>query len=1270
MKGSKHSRWLSVCVLVVLALSSPAGVSPDLVISQVYGGGGNAGAQFTHDFVELFNRGSAPASLDGMSIQYTSATGTGNFGSSPTLITELPNVILEPGQYFLVQEAIGINPGTALPTPDLVETTPIAMAAGAGKVALVEGTASLGCNGGSTTCSGAALARIRDLVGYGNANFFEGAGAAPTLTNMTAAFRADSGCADTDSNSADFSAAAPAPRNNFSTLHPCQSLPAISIDDVTVTEGNSGTVTATFTVRLSSPAEAPVNFSIATQDDSATAADGDYIPTALTAQTILIGQDTYSFQVSVLGDATIEANETFFVEITDVSGADVGDGHGVGTITNDDVAPPAFDVVISQVYGGGGNAGATLRNDYIELFNHGLTPVDLTGWSVQYASATGSTWAVTALSGVIEPGRYYLVREAAGAGGSSDGPAPDASGTTTMSATSGRVALSSSTAPFIANNCPAGGTLIDLVGYGAATCFEGAAAAPQLTNATAALRKRGGCFDTNDNATDFSSSSPNPRNSANPPRSCEFTDLRIHDIQGPSLTTPYLGIDVTTTGVVTAAKFNGFFLQAPDVEADADPLTSEGIFVFTSAIPTVVAGDAVQVRGTVSEFFSLTQIESTLAGDVTAVTKDNPLPTAVALTPAILNPAGPATRLEPLEGMRVHADAVVSVAPTNEFGEIFTVLSGTARPMREPGIEISNPVPPDPITGVVDCCIARWDENPERIMIDSDGRAGAVPLAVTSNVTLGNITGPLDFTFGDYKVIPETVPVASANMTAVPVPSPAANEFTIGGYNIENFTGDATQQAKAALAIRTVMRLPDVIGHVEIGSQAALSALAGQVSSDAVTAGQPDPGYQAFLIPFGNGTQHVGFLVKTSRVRVDRVTQERTTDTFVNPVNGQVETLHDRPPLVLRATVDPLGVNPGDVIVVVNHLRSFIDIELVGGEGVRVRAKRTAQAEAIAELLQDLQQQNPNVPVISVGDYNAYEFSDGYTDPISVLKGTPRPTDQIVAQQSPDEVDPDYVNLTDSLPLSERYSFIFEGTPQALDHVLLNTVAQRYFQRYAIARNNADFPAVPGLTGDVSRPERNSDHDMPVAYFAFPGTPVVTLNGSATMTVEAYTSFVDPGATARDDTGPLPVTVTGTVDINVPGQYTLTYTANNGYKSVSATRIVRVVDTIAPLVTGVSASPDALGSPNHEMIAVSVQYSAADASGPPACSILVSSNEPTDGRGDGHTAMDWQVLDGHTVLLRAERSGRGTGRIYTLTVSCTDRSGNTASAFAGVSVSK
>jgi hypothetical protein len=565
-----------------------------------------------------------------------------------------------------------------------------------------------------------------------------------------------------------------------------------------------------------------------------------------------------------------------------------------------------------------------------------------------------------------------------------------------------------------------------------------------------------------------------------------------------------------------------------------------------------------------------------------------------------------------------------------------------------------------------------WDLNPERLVIDSDGLFGSVPLHVTSKVTLSGITGPLDFSFGAYKLLPETAPTPSPNMTAVAVPTPAANEFTVAGFNIENFVGAETQRRKAALHIRTVMRYPDVIGVIEIGSKAALQSLAAQVNADAVAAGDADPQYAAELIPFGGGTQHVGFLVKTARVLINSITQERADDTYINPTTGLPETLHDRPPLVLDAVVDPAGANPGRIIVVVNHLRSFIDIEIVGAEGARVRAKRKAQAEATAELLQELQQANANVPVISVGDYNAYHFSDGYTDPLSVLKGSPTAGNRIVVAESPDLVNPDFFNLTESLPAAERYSFIFEGTPQALDHVLVNGVALSYLQRYAVARSNADFPGYPGagLSGNAGRPEANSDHDTPVAYFAFPGTPVIALNGSATMTVEAFTSFVDPGATAHDDKGPLPVNVTGSVDINVPGTYTVSYTADNGYATTTVTRTVIVSDTIAPAITGFSVTPGSYPVVNHAMFDVSVSYAASDASRTSTCSLAVTSNEAVNGTGDGNTSGDWQVTGAHSVQLRAERSGRGSGRIYTVTVTCLDPSGNSSTTSGTVTIAK
>jgi hypothetical protein len=178
-------------------------------------------------------------------------------------------------------------------------------------------------------------------------------------------------------------------------------------------------------------------------------------------------------------------------------------------------------IVISQIYGGGGNSGATLRNDFIELFNRGTATVNVTGWSVQYASAAGTTWAVTALSGSIAPGQYYLVQEAAGAGGSVSLPPPDATGTTAMSATSGKVALANSTAP-LTGACPT--AVVDLVGYGAsASCSETAPTAT-LSNTTAALRgpapANTGCQESDVNSADFTTGAPVPRNSASQRNLC------------------------------------------------------------------------------------------------------------------------------------------------------------------------------------------------------------------------------------------------------------------------------------------------------------------------------------------------------------------------------------------------------------------------------------------------------------------------------------------------------------------------------------------------------------------------------------------------------------------------------------------------------------------------------------------------------------------------------------------------------------------------------
>jgi uncharacterized protein (TIGR03437 family) len=712
--------------------------TPLVDISQLYGGGGNTGATYENDFIEIFNRGNTTVDLTGWSVQYTSAAGTGTWSVTP-LCPSGPCLLL-PGRHFLVQEAQGAGGNTTLPTPDAIGTT--AMTTAAGKVALSAST---------TPLSGACptSASIVDMLGYGSsATCFEGTGPAAAPGNTTSVFRRSGGCIDTNDNAADSLISAPFPRNTISPANNCAAgiPPNLTVDDVTVTEGNTGTITATFTVSLSTPApstdvtfdlatqnntattanndyvaksltgqvipagqqtstfsvtingdtaiepdetffvnvtnvsgatvldgqgvgtihnddlpmlsvndvlanegnagtrtfsftvslSAPapsvVSFDIATQDNSATVAASDYVSRSLTGQTIAAGNTSFTFDVTVNGDTNIETDETFFVNVTNVSGAAIVDGQGLGTIQNDDSpalsindvtvtegnsgtttatftvtlspsssqtvtvgyatssASPAtaaagtdyqaipattltfnpgdtskttdvlvngdvtneaicetffvnlttpvnatisdsqgqggitdddgMKLVISQVYGGGGNSGAPYTNDFIEIFNRGNVSVNLSGMSVQYAAATGTTWQVTSLSGTLGPGKYYLIQESSGGANGTQLPTPNASGTIAMAAGAGKVALVSTTVA-LAGSCPSGVNIIDFAGYGTtASCFEGGGPAPAPSATASDLRRASGCIDAASNANDFATGPPNPRNTATSSNTC------------------------------------------------------------------------------------------------------------------------------------------------------------------------------------------------------------------------------------------------------------------------------------------------------------------------------------------------------------------------------------------------------------------------------------------------------------------------------------------------------------------------------------------------------------------------------------------------------------------------------------------------------------------------------------------------------------------------------------------------------------------------------
>ena len=181
------------------------------------------------------------------------------------------------------------------------------------------------------------------------------------------------------------------------------------------------------------------------------------------------------------------------------------------------------NLVISQVYGGGGNSGATYKNDFMELFNPTQNAITITNWSIQYNSATSTTttWIKTKLPTVtILPGQYYLIQQSAGAGGTTPLPTADVVGSTNMSGSAGKVVLLSDTNNITAS-CPTGSNIIDFVGFGpTANCFEGTAATAILSNTTAAIRNDKGCTDNNNNAADFTIAAPSPRNSASPVNIC------------------------------------------------------------------------------------------------------------------------------------------------------------------------------------------------------------------------------------------------------------------------------------------------------------------------------------------------------------------------------------------------------------------------------------------------------------------------------------------------------------------------------------------------------------------------------------------------------------------------------------------------------------------------------------------------------------------------------------------------------------------------------
>jgi predicted extracellular nuclease len=767
-------------------------------------------------------------------------------------------------------------------------------------------------------------------------------------------------------------------------------------------------------------------------------------------------------------------------------------------------ASPATSVVVNEVYGGGGNSGATYTNDFVELTNRGDAAVSLDGWSVQYHSggATGS-WQVTPLSGSLAPGAFYLVGEAKGAGGTQALPTTQATGTIAMSATAGTIALvTDATALTCADPASCQSASVDLVGYGTAALRETAPAAGASNTASV---QRSDKADSDDNSADFSGADPTP-GAANATGGGgggggEPGPLRIHDIQGTGWLSPQNGQKVTNvpgivTGVRSAGSSKGYWIQDP--APDSDPATSEGVFVFTSS-PGVAVGDSVLVSGTVKDFYPLSSgdtVENTSNLSVTEIgaptasvlSHGNALPAAEVITPDTVpaayapdlggagiesTPVTPARSAldfwESREGMRVQVDDARVVGPSNDFGEQYVTTKPAQTPTYRGGTELlaENAVP----SGRIE-------------VVTTDGSNPGVSVG---DVLQGATTGPVDYSqFGGYTIAATQVgAVQHKNLPPVVATPQDRKQLAVATYNVENLApGDpATKYARLAQGVVTNLAKPDIVAVEEVqdntgatddGVVAADQTLT-KLTAAITAAGGPKYDWRE-IDPVNDkdggqpgGNIRVVFLFNPARVTfVDRGAS--SADRSTTPTS--VARVHGRPALTLSpGRIDPASTvwnssrkplageflfRNKPVFVIANHFASKLGDQNADGRfqypAQPSAVQRAGQAKAVHDFVGQILRTDLTADVVVLGDLNDYQFSPA----LAALR-----TGSTSGHGLPILTD-----LISTLPRDERYTYVFDGISEALDHILVTPFVRGV--RYQVVHVNAEYT------------DQTSDHDPQV----------------------------------------------------------------------------------------------------------------------------------------------------------------------------------------------
>ncbi|WP_309080813.1 ExeM/NucH family extracellular endonuclease [Zhihengliuella sp.] len=812
----------------------------------------------------------------------------------------------------------------------------------------------------------------------------------------------------------------------------------------------------------------------------------------------------------------------------------------------------ASGVVINEAYLSGGSRNAVYTHKFVELLNTSGAPVSLEGWSLQYRSASGTaaTHSSVELSGTIDPGETFLV--AGGSNGTTGAalPGPDLTTSFNPGGTNGTVVLAETTEPL---TLPTGSVVgvedvADLLGYGGSNTFETQTAAAPSSNSDPRSFNRTDGVDTDDNRADFTLSAeitPTPSGGTGGPGTTPepepepAQEVSIAEIQGTGAASPLSGERVSTRGVVTAAfptgGIDGFFLQTPGTGSDDGDAASHGVFVYApDAVPGVVVGDHVEVTGTATEYYGMTQVDAT-EGQVSAL--DEPAEAVKPLTAAW--PATDAER-ERYEGMLWQPEGQWTVADNyslNRYGEIGLAFGESAL---VPG-EARLPQPTDAAPAGSDLASAIEAENAQRSVTLDDGatvnftggsRNQDIPLPYLSPGTpvrvgaAATFTSPvvLDYRYDLWRFQPQTqvtgenpgdAPASFAD-TRTTAPAEVGGDVRIASFNVLNYFTTTGREFVEELGgscswhtdrdgepVGTNRCNPDGprgaadeedLERQEAKIVAAINGLGADVVSleeieNSAAFGQDRDEALATLtaaLNEGAGTPVWDFVPSPADLPADEDVI-RTAFIFkpaaVKPIDESV-ILDDpafsnaRQPLA-QAFQKVGGNSKTRFLTIVNHFKSkgsapddgSANDDAGDGQGAW-NAARVAQAEALVAFAEEMTQERNTEKVFLTGDFNAYTQED----PMRVFHAA------------------GYTNLGAAADGEKEHTYLYGGLVGSLDHILASPAAAGQVTGHTVWDINADEP----IALEYSRynynatdfyapdPYRASDHDPAIVGVDLP----------------------------------------------------------------------------------------------------------------------------------------------------------------------------------------